>query len=236
MKTIDDLDLTGAEFRETDLSGARFIGVVMQDVEIDGLIGNLVINGVEVSEFVAAELDRRHPVRVLIRSNAPSELQEAHRQLQADWESTVRRLRAMPAGSEHRSVNQEWSAIQTLRHLVFVHYSWFRRCCLGSTARFTPLGLAPDFVEDQERQGLGPAADPTLDEVLAVRAEQGSELADWLRTVTESQLAGIAPVPEGPGWPPYAAGKTVRECLGVVLNEEWAHHQFCVRDLDLITS
>jgi hypothetical protein len=26
----------------------------------------------------------------------------------------------------------------------------------------------------------------------------------------------------------------VLECLRVVLNEEWAHHGFCVRDLDLL--
>ena len=63
-----DEDLHGAEFRECDLTGARLIGVVMQDAVIDGLITNLVVNGVEVTEYVEAELDRRHPVRVLIRS------------------------------------------------------------------------------------------------------------------------------------------------------------------------
>jgi hypothetical protein len=26
----------------------------------------------------------------------------------------------------------------------------------------------------------------------------------------------------------------VKQCLGTVLDEEWAHHGFCVRDLDLI--
>ncbi|WP_284550482.1 hypothetical protein [Aestuariimicrobium sp. T2.26MG-19.2B] len=38
------------------------------------------------------------------------------------------------------------------------------------------------------------------------------------------------------GWPPYANGRTVGECLGVVLDETWWHHRFCVRDLDLITA
>ena len=33
-----DEDLHGAEFRECDLTGARLIGVVMQDAVIDGLI------------------------------------------------------------------------------------------------------------------------------------------------------------------------------------------------------
>jgi ABC-type Na+ transport system ATPase subunit NatA len=37
-----DEDLTGAEFRECDLSRARLVGVVMRDVEIDGLVGEQV--------------------------------------------------------------------------------------------------------------------------------------------------------------------------------------------------
>lgn len=74
-----DEDLQGAEFRECDLSGTRLIGVVMQDAVIDGLVTNLVVNGVEVTEYVEAELDRRHPVRVLIRSDDPADLREASR-------------------------------------------------------------------------------------------------------------------------------------------------------------
>ena len=59
MRRFDDEDLTGAEFRECDLSRTRLVGVVMQDAEIDGLITNLVVNGVEVTAYVEAELDRR---------------------------------------------------------------------------------------------------------------------------------------------------------------------------------
>jgi hypothetical protein len=66
--------------------------------------------------------------------------------------------------------------VETLRHLVFVHDSWFRRCCLGSTERFTAIGLASEFVPDQEEQGLDLAATPGLEAVLAVRDVQGAEL------------------------------------------------------------
>ena len=232
MERFVDRDLTGAEFRECVLNGSRLIGVVMQDAEIDGLVTNLVVNGVEVTAFVEAELDRRHPVRVLLRSDDPAELREGWRQLRSGWAATVARIRATP-GSEHRRVNDEWSPVQTLRHLVFVHDSWFRRCVLGSTAPFTAIGLASDFVPDREEQGLDLTADPGLDEVLAVRAMQAAELERWLASVTPDQLARTAPVPEGDGWPPYARGRTVRQCVGTVLDEEWAHHGFCVRDLDL---
>jgi hypothetical protein len=233
MERFVDQDLTEAEFRECVLDRARLIGVVMQDAEIDGLVTNLVVNGVEVMAYVEAELDRRHPVRVLMRSDDPSDLREAWRELRADWAATVDRLRETP-GVEHRGVNDEWSAVQTLRHLVFVHDSWFRRCCLGSTALFTPMGLGPPFVPGQAEQGLDQAADPSLDEVVAVRDEQAAELEAWLATVTPEQLDATAPVPDDDRWPPYARGRTVRQCLGTVLNEDWAHHGFCVRDLDLI--
>ncbi|WP_029136663.1 DinB family protein [Nakamurella lactea] len=233
MRRFEDEDLRGAEFRECDMSEARLVGVVMQDAEIDGLVTNLVVNGVEVTGFVEAELDRRHPVRLLIRSDDPAELREGRRQLDAEWAATVERMRRTP-GIEHRGVNGEWSAVQTLRHLVFVHDSWFRRCCLGSTAPFTALGLATDFVPDREGQGLDPDATPTLDEVLAVRRTQATELQDWLAAVTREQLDAPAPIPDGPGWPPYARGRSVRQCLSTVLDEEWAHHSFCRRDLDLL--
>ncbi len=233
MERFADRDLSRAEFRECVLDRARLVGVVMQDAEIDGLVTNLVVNGVEVTGYVEAELDRRHPVRVLIRSGDRADLLEGWRQLRAAWAATVARIRATP-GIEHRGVNNEWSPVQSLRHLVFVHDSWFRRCVLGSTAPFTPMGLATEFVPDRERQGLDLSADPGLDDVLAIRAGQQGELEQWLITVTPEQLAATAPVPDGDGWPPYARGRTVRQCLGTVFNEEWAHHGFCARDLDLM--
>ena len=234
MAKFEDQNLSDAEFRECDLTRARLIGVNLQDAVIDGLITNLVINGVEVAAYVEAELDRRHPVRLLIRSADPADLRQAFQQLRADWTATIARLQPMPEGCEHERVGGEWSAVQTLRHLVFVHDSWFRRCCLGSTALFTAIGLAPDYVRDEEEQGVDRAASPSLDEVLAVRAAQGAELERWLSAVTADELSAPAPVPAGPGWPPYARGKSVLECAHVVLNEEWAHHGYCVRDLDLL--
>ncbi|MGW4398918.1 DinB family protein [Amycolatopsis nivea] len=234
MRRFDDEDLTGAEFRECDLSKARFVGVVMQDAEIDGLITNLVVNGVEVMPYVEAELDRRHPVRLLIRSDEPADLRRAWGQLRDGWAATAERVRSMPENSEHQSVDGEWSMVETLRHLVFVHDSWFRRCVLGRTEPFTAMGLGPQFLMDREAD-LDASARPSLDEVLAVRDRQASEIEAWLDEVTPEQLAQTAPVPEDERWPPYAKGRTVRRCLGTVLDEEWAHHRFCERDLDKLS-
>lgn len=233
MKRYVDEDLEGAEFRECNLNNTRLIGVIMQGAVIDGLVTNLVVNGVEVMEYVEAELDRRHPVRRLIRSDDLADVRRGWRQLRTDWAATVARMR-QSLGIEHESVNDEWSAVQTLRHPVFVHDSWFRRCCLGSTDLFTPMGLGIESVPGREEQGLDPSADSTLDEVLAIRDEQATELERWLDAVTPEQLQEPAPIPDNDMWPPYARGRSLRQCLGTVLGEEFEHHQFCVRDLDLI--
>ncbi len=234
MRRFDDEDLTGAEFRECDLSRSRMVGVVMQDVEIDGMVTGLVVNGVEVMPYVEAELDRRHPVRLLIRSDRPADLRDAWAQLRDAWATTTEQVRSMPDNSEHHRVDGEWSMVETLRHLVFVHDSWFRRCVLGLTEPFTAMGLGPSFVMDQE-PGLDPSTRPSLDEVLAVRRRQASEIEAWLADVTADQLARTAPVPADDRWPPYAAGRTLRQCLGTVLAEEWAHHGYCERDLDTLS-
>ena len=141
----------------------------------------------------------------------------------------------MPENSEHLRVDGEWSMVETLRHLVFVHDSWFRRCVLGLTEPFTTMGLGPPIVMDQEQSELDKSAQPRLDEVLAVRVRQASEIETWLAVVTPDQLSHTAPVPDDDRWPAYAKGRTVRQCLGTVLNEEWAHHGFCARDLDKLT-
>src|SRR3954470_20588730 len=236
MRRFDDEDFTGAEFRECDLSRPRLVGVVMQDAEIDGLVTDLVVNGVEVMPYVEAELDRRHPVRLLIRSDEPADLREAWRQLRKAWAATTDRAGSMAEGSEDLRVDGEWSMVETLRHLVFVHDSWFRRCVLGLTEPFTALGLASPFVPDQEGLGLDTSARPVLEEVLTVRDRQASEIEAWLAEVTPEQLAKTATVPDDDRWPPYAKGRSVRQCLGTVLNEEREHHGFCERDLAKLSS
>ncbi len=150
----------------------------------------------------------------------------------ASWTQTVDRVRRMPTGSEFRRVDDEWSAVETLRHLVFVHDSWFRRCCRGLTEPFTPLGLASGGESEQLAHGLDPAAAPSLDDVVAVWTAQATELREWLGTASTAELNATAPVPEDGRWPPYARGRTVGQCLRTVLDEVWAHHGFCVRDLN----
>lgn len=101
---------------------------------------------------------------------------------------------------------------------------------------FTPMGIGPTVEPYREAHGLDRSLDPTLDEIVSVRDAQAAELGAWLDSITAEQLAESAPVPDDDVWPPYARGRSVRQCLRTVLNETFEHHGFCVRDLDLIAA
>ena len=204
MRRFDDEDLTGAEFRECDLSRARMVGVVMQDAEIDGLVTNLVVNGVEVMPYVEAELDRRHPVRLLIRSDragrparglaaTAGRLGEDHRAspVHAREQRTSRRRRRVVDGRNPAPpCLRARLLVPTLRarahRAVHGHGT-------GSTVRHGPGGERARPVRPTEpRRG-------------ARRANrQASEIETWLAEVTPDQLAQTAPVPtttDGPRTP-----------------------------------
>ena len=51
-RVFGDENLSGVVFRETFMPRARMIGVVLVDASIDGLVQNLTVNGVEVTDYV----------------------------------------------------------------------------------------------------------------------------------------------------------------------------------------
>ena len=57
-------DFTGANFRDCDLRQVKITDSWLVDVSVSGLVGNFVVNGVDVTAFVEAGLDRRHSERV----------------------------------------------------------------------------------------------------------------------------------------------------------------------------
>ena len=60
---FEQVDLTGARFHNVYLTGATIRGAVLVNVEIDGMIEDVRVNGVDVVPLVEAELNRRYPDR-----------------------------------------------------------------------------------------------------------------------------------------------------------------------------
>jgi hypothetical protein len=141
-------DLSGALFHDVNLTGARMRGVELVNVDIDGEIRNLTINGVDIWPLVDAELDRRYPDRAKMRPTDPAGFVAAWDILERLWEQTVDRARRLPPELLHESVDGEWSFIQTLRHLVFASDSWVSRAILGNPAPWDALGLPWDGMPD----------------------------------------------------------------------------------------
>jgi hypothetical protein len=74
-------------------------------------------------------------------------------------------------------------------------------------------------------------AHPSLDEALALRHDAMGLVRRVVDELTDERLDGETAPLAGPGWPPEGATFPVRECLTIVLNEEWWHRQFAERDL-----
>ena len=152
---------------------------------------------------------------------------------EAEWAQTFARARSFSAQQLHERVDGEWSFIQTQRHLVFATDAWVRRALLGDPTPWHPLDLPHDDMEDAPGVPRDYAARPTLDEVLALRADRMATVRDVIAALTDEALDSLTvPVLE-PGYPESEAF-LVRRCLGAVVNEEWEHRRFAERDLDII--
>jgi hypothetical protein len=230
---IGHSDMSGASFREVALNGVRMRGVELVGADIDGEIYGLRINGVEVEPLVEAELNRRHPERALLQDRTVAGLREALEAFDRMWEATYQRVASMPPGTVDISVDDEWSFAQTLRHLVFCTDGWLRWGAQGRRADvFWPAGMPHSaFAADSPGIGIDTAAAPSYEEVLEARRGRVREVRDYLATVTPEQAGSPA---EPPPWmdqsEPFVAG----QCVWVVLTEEWHHHSYATRDLDLI--
>src|SRR5260370_18798512 len=61
-------DFTGARFRDCDLRRVKIADSMLIDIYVSGYMRNLVVNNVDVTAFVNAALDRRHPERAQLRT------------------------------------------------------------------------------------------------------------------------------------------------------------------------
>jgi len=227
------VDLTDADFRGVDMTRVVMRGVDMLDVDISGDIENVTINGVDIGPLVEAELDRRYPLRPRMRPTAPAGFREAWDILERLWDETVERARRLPRELLHESVNGEWSFIETLRHLVFATDSWIRRAILGDPSPWDALDLPWDEMPDTPGVPRDRDVRPSLEAVLELRGGRMSTVRDVIDGLTDASLDGNTIAVEGPGWP-EPRSYPVRDCLLVILNEEWVHRLFAERDLDRV--
>jgi hypothetical protein len=229
---LEDLDLSGARLHAPNLEAARITDAWLRDADISGDIQGLRINGVEVEPLVLAELERRFPERTRLRAADPEAFADAWEMVGRLWEATLERARNLPEAVVHERVDDEWSFVETHRHLILATDCWLRRMVKGMGRPYHPWGLAGSWLADPAVWGLEPAANPTLEEVLAVRRERMKEVGATIASLTEEELDRVCEPPATPGHPTH--GRSVRACLRVIVTEEWEHRLYAERDLDIL--
>ena len=230
-----DANLRDARFRRADLSGVVMRAVDVRETDIDApwlFRGEsfLRVNGVDVIPLVEAELNRRFPGRADRQATDPDGLRVGWAALERTWTATLERAATMPDGTVDISVGGEWSFAQTLRHLVMATDAWLGRAILEIEQPFHPIGLRDTGTEeDGLDMSIFATATPSYAEVLEARAGRIAMVREFLASVTPEVLAATRKNPHDPEYP-----ETTLSCLHVILEEEWEHYRYAVRDLDAI--
>lgn len=194
--------------------------------------GRLLVNGVDVVPIVDAELNRRSPGRELRTATDPAGLRSAWSAVERAWAATVDRATLMPEGTTDASVDGEWSLAQTLRHLVMATDTWLGKAILELEQPYHPAGLPHDGHDSAAYQpSVFSVERPSFAEVLAARCERQAMVRDFLAAIQPHELAESRKNPHSPDQP-----ETVRSCLSTILEEEWEHHRYAVRDLDRLST
>src|SRR2546429_7086799 len=156
------------------MTGVTIGACWLVNVTISGYLRRVRANGVDVTIFVNAELDRRHPERVQFREGQTADdVRAIWDTIERLWAQATERARRLPAAAVDQQVNEEWSFAQTLRHLVFITDAWASRTVLDEELPYHPLGLPQSWypAADAAALGIDPTPRPGYAEVLAARAD-----------------------------------------------------------------
>lgn len=231
---VDDLDVSGVHLHGANFDGAKLTDAYLCGADISGDIEGVRMNGVEIEPLVRAELDRRFPERMKLRAGDVEGLRAAWSMVEGLWAATVERATLLDEDLQSRRVDGEWSVVETIRHLVFATDCWLSRGIQLARHPYHPWGLPWTGAEAEWARtiGIDTAASPRLPEVLAVRRERQRAVRVQLDHLTDTELAEVRTAPDEPGHP--NGEHSVLHCLHVILNEEWEHHRYATRDLDVL--
>lgn len=214
--------LRGSLFRDADLTDAAFFHTLWNNVSIDGEIRGLVINGVDVTDYVNAH-DRWYPLRTELEPSTAEGIRSSWAKIVDEWSMLLDAVSSADPAVTSESVNGEWCLRDTLRHLLFAMDKWFTLPVLGDE-ECSPLGLPNTGSQDREWPGVDMTLQPTFDEVLAARSQQQRRFEQFIAELELGSLPETVDVLENGEVPSLM-------CFHVVLEEEFEHLRYVLRDL-----
>jgi hypothetical protein len=150
---------------------------------------------------------------------------EAVEILKDQLEATYERALSFTEAQRHLSVDEEWSLVESIRHLVFVLDGWLHRTIRGEADPFHPVGLPPSFMPPKpDATSIDPDAHPTFEEARDVLRGRMQAFRSYVDELTRQELS--RPIDNFTG--------SVHGSLWIIFGELWAHNQFMNRDLDVI--
>ncbi|MGO1972188.1 MAG: DinB family protein [Propionibacteriaceae bacterium] len=228
-------EVTGLEIRDCEVSGLKVVDCYGSDVRISGDLQRVVVNDVDVTDYVEGELDRQHPARALARqASTPEEYRSVWQVIEDQWMATFRRAADLSETLQQARVDREWSFVETQRHLLFASDAWLGSAVLEEENPYHPLGFPAGGTPPDEAAKLGLTLDatPSLDEVLEARLARMATMRRVVATLDQvefDRVCGRKPADPYPDQT-YLVGR----CLRVVLKEEAEHHRYAVRDLAVL--
>src|SRR3954451_3766423 len=94
------VDLKGAMFRDVNLTDTSISHAWLVDVDIDALVERVVINGVDVTDYVN-ERDSWYPLRAMLRPSTAAGMRETWAALEAEWAATIAEAGRLPEARLH---------------------------------------------------------------------------------------------------------------------------------------
>ena len=110
-----------------------------------------------------------------------------------------------------------------------------KRAILGEPSPWDPLDLPHDEMPGEPSVPRDRGARPSLEEVLALRADRMATVRQVIADLTDEKLAGMTEPVMEPGYP-EPESFAVRRCLQAILSEEWEHRLYAERDFDVLES
>lgn len=229
-------DFSNKKMRDVDFANAKIVGANMLNASFEGEIFGLKINGIEVAPLIARELERRHPERKKLFTTTPEGMKDAYEIVFGQLDATFARARRLTEEQRNERVDDEWSVVETIRHLVFAVDAWILRVVLGQDDPFDPIALPPSFLPPSAPgMSCDPKASPTFDEAVEVWRRREKIIRDVVNGLTPEELERPI-VTNGDGYPPAGHETQVIGPLWTILEETWWHNRFMNRDMETIES
>lgn len=194
-----------------------------------------MVNDVDVTAYVDAELDRQFPERAQVRQvRTADDFRAGWSRVEQLWSQTTARAERLPAAVLTERVHDEWSFTETLRHLIFASDAWAGRTVGDQERPYHPYGLSHTEYQRRDALAIGLELDgrPSYAEVLEVRQGRQAQVRRMIAELPDADLDRQCARFPAPGYP--EEHPTVGQCLRVVTQEECEHRRYAERDLAVL--